>query len=47
MRAELFWIEKVPTGRLAVLPRLRGGDWLEDEVRSLEACGVEVLVSLL
>src|SRR5437016_6316142 len=47
MRAEIFWIAEVPTGRLAVLPRPRGGDWLEDEVRSLRACGVDVLVSLL
>jgi hypothetical protein len=43
MRAEIFWIE----GRLAVLPRPRGSDWLDDEVRSLRACGVDVLVSLL
>jgi protein-tyrosine phosphatase len=47
MQAEVFWIEDVPAGRLAVLPRPRGGDWLEDEVRSLRASGVEVLVSLL
>src|SRR5262245_11499937 len=47
MRAEIFWIEGVERGRLAVLPRPRGGDWLEDEVRSLRACDVDVLVSLL
>src|SRR5262245_18959672 len=47
MRAEIFWIEGLGRGRLAVLPRPRGGDWLEDEVRSLRACGVDVLVSLL
>ncbi|HTU18440.1 MAG TPA: ATP-grasp domain-containing protein [Gemmataceae bacterium] len=47
MRAELFWIETVREGRLAVLPRPRGSDWLEDEVRSLRASGVDVLVSLL
>lgn len=44
MRAEIFWIEP---GRLAVLPRPRGGDWLADEVRSLRVAGVDVLVSLL
>jgi protein-tyrosine phosphatase len=47
MRAELFWITGVRKGRLAVLPRPRGGDWLEDEIRSLRASGVDVLVSLL
>jgi protein-tyrosine phosphatase len=47
MRAELFWIEGVREGRLAVLPRPRGGNWLENEVRSLRASGVDVLVSLL
>jgi protein-tyrosine phosphatase len=47
MRAEIYWIGGVPRGRLAVLPRPRGGDWLEDEVRSLRGAGVDVLVSLL
>jgi protein-tyrosine phosphatase len=47
MRAELFWIEGVREGRLAVLPRPRGGDWLEDEIQSMRASGVNVLVSLL
>src|SRR4051812_29591248 len=47
MRAEIFWIEGVGRCRLAVMPRPRGGDWLEDEVRSLRASGVDVLVSLL
>src|SRR5262249_33930762 len=47
MQAELFWIAGAPAGRLAVLPRPRGGDWLEDEVRSLRGSGVDVLVSLL
>jgi protein-tyrosine phosphatase len=47
MRAEIFWIEGVRGGRLAVMPRPRGGDWLADEVRSLRAAGVDVLVSLL
>jgi protein-tyrosine phosphatase len=47
MRAEIFWIDELPIGRLAVLPRPRGGDWLEDEVRSLRGSGVDVLVCLL
>lgn len=44
MRADIFWMAGV---RLAVLPRPRGGDWLQDEIRSLRASGVDVLVSLL
>jgi protein-tyrosine phosphatase len=47
MRAELYWVERPGTGGLAVMPRPRGGDWLEDEARSLAAEGVNVLVSLL
>jgi hypothetical protein len=47
MQAEVFWIEGLPTGRLAVLPRPRGDDWLQDEIRSLRANGVDVLVCLL
>jgi protein-tyrosine phosphatase len=47
MRAEIDWIAGVPRGRLAVLPRPRGGDWLEDEVESLRAAGVDALVWLL
>jgi protein-tyrosine phosphatase len=47
MRVEIYWIGGVRNGRLAVMPRPRGGDWLEDEVRSLRASGVDVLVSLL
>lgn len=29
------------------MPRPRGGDWLEDEIRSLKMSGVDVVVSLL
>ncbi|MBT4865657.1 MAG: tyrosine protein phosphatase [Planctomycetaceae bacterium] len=29
------------------MPRPRGGDWLEDEIKALQDCGVNVLVSLL
>jgi protein-tyrosine phosphatase len=47
MRATIYWIAEVPLGRLGIAPRPRGGDWLEDEVRSLRECGVDVLVCLL
>ena len=47
MRTELYWIEGAWQGRLAILPRPRGGDWLEDEVRAWGVAGVHVIVSLL
>ena len=34
-------------GRLAVVPRPRGGDWLEDDIAALRAAGIDVLVSTL
>lgn len=47
MRTELYPIPDVPTGRVAILPRPRAGDWLADEVAAWRAVGVEVVVSLL
>src|SRR5262245_7499677 len=47
MRTTLFWIEGPWTGRLAIAPRPRGGDWLEDEVRAWQQSGLDLAVSLL
>jgi len=47
VKAELYWVQAVGAGRLAIMPHPRGGDWLEDEIRSLREDGVETLVSLL
>ncbi|HEV3263815.1 MAG TPA: dual specificity protein phosphatase family protein [Gemmataceae bacterium] len=47
MRSEVYWINGPWRGRMAIVPRPRGGDWLEDELRSLRLAGIEVLVSLL
>jgi protein-tyrosine phosphatase len=46
-RATLYGIEGPWPGRLAVVPRPRGGDWLEDEVQSWRQAGVNVVVSSL
>jgi protein-tyrosine phosphatase len=35
------------TGVLGITPRPRGGDWLDDELRTLATSGIHVLVSLL
>lgn len=47
MKAEIYWIDVPGPGRLAIMPRPRGGDWLDDEVRSLREEGVDVVVSHL
>jgi protein-tyrosine phosphatase len=43
----MFPILDCPSGRLAIMPRPRAGDWLEDEVASWRRAGLDVIVSLL
>jgi protein-tyrosine phosphatase len=43
----MFIINNESRGRLAIVPRPRGGDWLASEVANLKADGVDVVVSLL
>lgn len=47
MRTDLYWIDGPWNGRLAIAARPRGGDWLEDEVRSWRQAGLDMIVSLL
>src|SRR5580693_3849474 len=47
MRTELYWISGPWRGRLAIMPRPRGGDWLEDEIQSWRRFGVDLILSLL
>lgn len=42
-----FWIEAGNELRLAIVPRPRGGDWLDDEIQVMKAAGLDVLVSML
>ena len=42
-----FWVETGTAIRLAIVPRPRGNDWLEDEVTQMKRAGVDVLVSML
>jgi len=42
-----FWVETDNTIRLAIVPRPRGNDWLEDEIAQMKRAGVDVLVSML
>ncbi|HTK12033.1 MAG TPA: dual specificity protein phosphatase family protein [Ktedonobacteraceae bacterium] len=47
MLVPLYSIQQLPAGRVSVMARPRGGDWLLDEIRALHMAGVDVLVSLL
>src|SRR5215472_3224195 len=41
-----FWINSEGV-RLAITPRPRGEDWLEDDIRLLQRAGIDVVVSAL
>jgi protein-tyrosine phosphatase len=43
----LHWVATEPPRQVAVMPRPRGGDGLEDEIRALRDEGVQVVVSLV
>lgn len=47
MKTRVYWIDGPWPGRLAIVPRPRGGDWLEEEVQSWKEAGLDVVVSLL
>jgi protein-tyrosine phosphatase len=43
MFATPYWINS----QLAIVPRPRGGDWLDDEMSALRQAGVDIIVSML
>jgi protein-tyrosine phosphatase len=47
IQPEIYWIKDFKVGHLAIMPRPRAGDWLEDEIKGLRQEGVDILVSLL
>jgi protein-tyrosine phosphatase len=47
MRNELYWADGPWPGRLAIGPRPRGGDWLEDDVSVWRQAGIDAVLSLL
>ena len=47
MGAKVFWITGPWRGRLGIVPRPRGAEWLDDETRAWREAGIDVVVSLL
>jgi protein-tyrosine phosphatase len=47
MLVNVFWVPGPWPGKLGILPRPRGGDWLEDETKAWHQAGIDVVVSLL
>jgi len=47
MQATVFWITGPWRGRLGILARPRGGDWLADESTAWREAGIDTVVSLL
>lgn len=44
--SRIHWIELAGPGRLAIMARPRGDDWLEGEIASWHAAGLHMVVSL-
>ncbi len=47
MRASLYSVQGLPPGKISIMARPRGGDWLLDETKALREAGVDVLASFL
>jgi protein-tyrosine phosphatase len=47
MRTEVYWIDGVPSGKLGIASRPRGGEWLDDEIEAWRKLGVDFVVSAL
>jgi predicted protein tyrosine phosphatase len=47
MAAKIFWVAGPWRGRLGIIPRPRGAEWLDDEICAWRDVGIDVLISLL
>jgi protein-tyrosine phosphatase len=47
MRKELYWLDELWPGKLAMSARPRGGDWLKDDIGKWKAAGIDAVLSLL
>lgn len=47
MIAKVYWTQEKFPGQIALVPRPRGNDWLEDEALAWKNAGLDVIVSML
>ncbi len=47
MAARIYWIAGPWKGKLAIIPRPPGGDWLKEQISDLHDTGISVVVSFL
>ncbi|MGB3780260.1 MAG: dual specificity protein phosphatase family protein [Tunicatimonas sp.] len=48
MYTKIYWIKKFDNGAaVGIMPRPRGNDWLDDEIKRFEMNGIQTIVSLL
>jgi protein-tyrosine phosphatase len=47
IKPDVYWLAGPWPGRLAILARPRGEDWLQDEIVGWKEAGIDVVVSLL
>ncbi len=47
MTTEVFWVSGEYPGRIAMVARPRGGDWLESEISGWANAGIDLVVSML
>jgi protein-tyrosine phosphatase len=47
VKTDIYWTQNSFPGRIALVPRPRGGDWLEDEALAWANAGLGVIISML
>jgi protein-tyrosine phosphatase len=47
MKTEVFWTKEKYPGKIALVPRPRGGEWLEDEAAAWANAGLDAIISML
>ena len=47
MQTKVYWTKEKHPRRIAIVPRQRGGEWLEDEAAAWREANLDVIVSLL
>ncbi|UZR95858.1 protein-tyrosine phosphatase family protein [Chondrinema litorale] len=43
----IYWVDELQSGKIGMMARPRGNDWLEDEIKKLSLKNVDILLSLL